>query len=81
MITCGEYGWYKLEKIFGKGTVHTYGTAVFALQYCLPLTVLIMSYTSIGFRIWYSGVPGSANSRGVLKDRHDSVKKVIFQFF
>lgn len=79
ILTCGEYGWARLELIFGKGLESTYGTLVFALQYCLPLTVLIITYAAIGVRIWNSDVPGSESSRGILKDRHGSVKRVSYK--
>lgn len=59
--------------------VHTYTSALFALQYCLPLLVLVITYTFIGLRMWNSKVPGAdrtQSTRYIVQGRHDSVKKV-----
>jgi hypothetical protein len=61
--------------------VHYYTSALFALQYCLPLLVLVVTYTCIGIRMWNSKVPGTAadrtqSARYIVQGRHDSVKKV-----
>jgi len=42
--------------------VHTYTSLVFALQYCLPLLVLLVTYTFIGIKMWNSKVPGEQAS-------------------
>ncbi|CAD5218793.1 unnamed protein product [Bursaphelenchus okinawaensis] len=60
--------------------VHSYTSALFALQYCLPLFVLVITYTFIGLRMWNSKVPGAdrtQSTRYVVQGRHDSVKKLI----
>ncbi|KHN85614.1 Neuropeptide Y receptor [Toxocara canis] len=76
--TCEEYGWQYLESKFGDGITHTYGTLVFSLQYCLPLTVLVISYASIGVKMWNSRVPGvQSSTRCIVNERHESVKKMI----
>lgn len=76
--TCEEYGWQYLQNVFGDGIMHTYGSLVFALQYCFPLTVLVISYTAIGLKMWNSAVPGDrTSSRYVISGRHESVKKVF----
>ncbi|VDN59040.1 unnamed protein product [Dracunculus medinensis] len=76
--TCEEYGWQYLQNVFGDGIMHTYGSLVFALQYCFPLTVLVISYTAIGLKMWNSAVPGDrTSSRYVISGRHESVKKMI----
>jgi len=71
-----------------KCLVHTYTSLVFALQYCLPLMVLLVTYTFIGLRMWNSKVPGegqqvsSSSQNGTAhyqpqqERRHESVKKV-----
>ena len=60
--------------------MHTYTSVVFALQYILPLFVLIVTYTFIGIRMWNSKVPGAdrtSSTRCVIQGRHESVKKVV----
>lgn len=72
--------------------VHTYLFLLFLLQYCLPLAVLLITYTAIGFKMWNSKVPGDAPNTGASlridtknhcsssspgQDRRESVKKLI----
>lgn len=52
-----------------------YNVALMFLQYFIPLFVLVLTYTGIGFRLWYSRVPGEGNTE-INKVRHDSVRKV-----
>lgn len=59
-----------------------YTSLVFALQYCLPLLVLLFTYTCIGLRMWNSKIPGEpqplTSSNFQNQDRrHESVKKVL----
>lgn len=81
VVTCREK-WELLDRLGDKDQInHTYSSAVFALQYCLPLLVLVITYTFIGLRMWNSKVPGADRShnqstRYVVQGRHDSVKKV-----
>ncbi|KAI1733012.1 7 transmembrane receptor (rhodopsin family) domain-containing protein [Ditylenchus destructor] len=92
--TCLEK-WESLSGILGdeESTVHTYTSLVFLLQYCLPLAVLLLTYTCIGLRMWNSKVPGESGQRSAqlpskqngthahhqpqLDRRHESVKKLI----
>ncbi|KAI6198332.1 Neuropeptide Y receptor [Aphelenchoides fujianensis] len=49
-------------------------------HYCLPLLVLVITYTWIGLKMWNSKVPGSdrtQSARFVVQGRHDSVKKLV----
>ncbi|TMS38602.1 hypothetical protein L596_005292 [Steinernema carpocapsae] len=81
-VTICQERWDELTQFFGPDTqiMHTYTTVVFALQYCMPLLVLVITYTFIGIKMWNSRVPGidqSENSRCLMQERHDSVKKLI----
>uniref|UniRef100_A0A1I7XY14 G_PROTEIN_RECEP_F1_2 domain-containing protein n=1 Tax=Steinernema glaseri TaxID=37863 RepID=A0A1I7XY14_9BILA len=80
VVICQER-WDQLEHLFGTTQImQTYTSVVFALQYCMPLLVLVITYTFIGIKMWNSRVPGiaqSENSRCIMQDRHDSVKKLI----
>lgn len=77
---------WKLLSVIGNSEklVHYYTSALFALQYCLPLLVLVVTYTCIGIRMWNSKVPGGTgtdrnqSARYIVQGRHDSVKKVSF---
>uniref|UniRef100_A0A0N5B260 G_PROTEIN_RECEP_F1_2 domain-containing protein n=1 Tax=Strongyloides papillosus TaxID=174720 RepID=A0A0N5B260_STREA len=85
--TCVEK--WSLLKFFGSDEekiVSMYNKSLFALQYCMPLLVLVVTYTIIGFRMWFSGVPGgdncshvvkNASNKTLLQERHESVKKLI----
>uniref|UniRef100_A0A915DIJ0 G-protein coupled receptors family 1 profile domain-containing protein n=1 Tax=Ditylenchus dipsaci TaxID=166011 RepID=A0A915DIJ0_9BILA len=90
--TCLEK-WSSVSGYLGdeESTVHTYTSLVFALQYCLPLMVLLITYTCIGLRMWNSKVPGETQQRRLTSSsningthhqaqterRHESVKKLI----
>ncbi|CAJ0918166.1 unnamed protein product, partial [Mesorhabditis belari] len=56
-----------------------YSYLVLALQYSVPQTVLIITYTYIGVKMWNSRVPGvgSASTKKIIVERHQSVKKLI----
>uniref|UniRef100_A0A0N4ZCS1 G_PROTEIN_RECEP_F1_2 domain-containing protein n=1 Tax=Parastrongyloides trichosuri TaxID=131310 RepID=A0A0N4ZCS1_PARTI len=83
--TCVEK--WNVLKILGtdeKKFVSVYNKTLFALQYCMPLLVLVVTYTIIGFRMWYSAVPGAdavtqstKRPKTLLQERHESVKKLI----
>lgn len=81
----------KWNTFFSDKFVHTYLFLLFLLQYCLPLAVLLITYTAIGFKMWNSKVPGDAPNTGASlridtknhcsssspgQDRRESVKKV-----
>lgn len=53
--TCLE----KWNEFFTDNFVSLYTSSLFALQYCLPLSVLLITYTAIGFKMWNSKVPGN----------------------
>ncbi|KAI3421278.1 hypothetical protein GPALN_014901 [Globodera pallida] len=47
------------EHFFSANFVSMYTSSLFGLQYCLPLAVLLITYTAIGCKMWNSGkVPG-----------------------
>uniref|UniRef100_A0A914QPA1 G-protein coupled receptors family 1 profile domain-containing protein n=1 Tax=Panagrolaimus davidi TaxID=227884 RepID=A0A914QPA1_9BILA len=79
-VTCQE-DWSMLNFLGDETKImHTYSSVVFALQYILPLFVLIITYTFIGVRMWNSKVPGAdrtSSTRCVIQGRHESVKKLI----
>ncbi|VDO19844.1 unnamed protein product [Heligmosomoides polygyrus] len=55
-----------------------YSYLILVLQYVVPLTVLIITYTFIGMRMWNSRIPGPTSStKKVVMERHESVKKLI----
>ncbi|CAI4227796.1 unnamed protein product [Auanema sp. JU1783] len=54
-----------------------YNTAVLILQYVVPQTVLIITYTFIGMKMWNSRIPTSISSKKIVMERHESVKKLI----
>uniref|UniRef100_A0A7E4W1I7 G_PROTEIN_RECEP_F1_2 domain-containing protein n=1 Tax=Panagrellus redivivus TaxID=6233 RepID=A0A7E4W1I7_PANRE len=77
-VTCQED--WKMLRFLGdeRRIMHTYTSVVFALQYVLPLVVLIITYTFIGIKMWNSKVPGDRrNNQCVVQGRHESVKKMI----
>nr|CAD2185297.1 unnamed protein product [Meloidogyne enterolobii] len=53
--TCLE----KWNDFFSDSFVSLYTSSLFALQYCLPLSVLLITYTAIGCKMWNSKVPGN----------------------
>lgn len=75
---CDEFGWERLEETFGSGITHTYGSLLFALQYCLPLFVLFITYASIGIKMWNRQIPGDGRfNGGFTKQRYKPVQKVV----
>ncbi|KAL3088862.1 hypothetical protein niasHS_009154 [Heterodera schachtii] len=47
------------DHFFSAQFVSMYTSSLFGLQYCLPLAVLLITYTAIGCKMWNSGkVPG-----------------------
>ncbi|KAK6050793.1 7 transmembrane receptor [Cooperia oncophora] len=55
-----------------------YSYLILVLQYVVPLTVLIITYTFIGMKMWNSRIPGPTSStKKVVMERHESVKKLI----
>uniref|UniRef100_A0A914E952 G-protein coupled receptors family 1 profile domain-containing protein n=1 Tax=Acrobeloides nanus TaxID=290746 RepID=A0A914E952_9BILA len=79
--TCGEdFKQLGFNEETTETFTHTYSLSLFGLQYCLPLLVLIITYAFIGIRMWNSKVPGerqSASIRGLIQERHESVKKLV----
>lgn len=59
----------------------SYNTAVLVLQYVVPQTVLIITYTFIGMKMWNSRVPNSSSTKKIISERHESVKKVSLGLF
>lgn len=54
-----------------------YSTLILILQYVVPQTVLIVTYTFIGIKMWNSRVPGGELiSNKLALERQESVKKV-----
>ncbi|PIO66376.1 hypothetical protein TELCIR_11914, partial [Teladorsagia circumcincta] len=55
-----------------------YSYLILVLQYVVPLTVLIITYTFIGMKMWNSRIPGptSSTTKKVVMERHESVKKL-----
>lgn len=79
--TCNENEWDWFENKTGI-TNQGYSTCVFVLQYCLPLSVLIVTYAGIGVRVWNSRLPGSeiregGENRKIVNDRRESVRKMV----
>ncbi|VDD96144.1 unnamed protein product [Enterobius vermicularis] len=75
---CDEFGWERLEETFGSGITHTYGSLLFALQYCLPLFVLFITYASIGIKMWNRQIPGDGRfNGGFTKQRYKPVQKMV----
>ncbi|VDM65301.1 unnamed protein product [Strongylus vulgaris] len=73
---CDE-DWTAVEA-FIPGSRRLYSYLVLVLQYVVPLTVLIITYTFIGMRMWNSRIPGPTSStKKVVMERHESVKKLI----
>lgn len=65
-----------LERWTPPETESWYSLSLMVIQFAIPFGVFIVTYTGIGLRLWFSNVPGEGNV-GVVKDRKDSVKKVI----
>ncbi|EPB66947.1 7 transmembrane receptor [Ancylostoma ceylanicum] len=73
---CDE-DWTAVEA-FIPGSRRLYSYLVLVLQYVVPLTVLIITYTFIGMKMWNSRIPGpSSSTKKVVMERHESVKKLI----
>ncbi|KHJ95408.1 7 transmembrane receptor [Oesophagostomum dentatum] len=73
---CDE-DWTAVE-MFIPGSRRLYSYLVLVLQYVVPLTVLIITYTFIGMKMWNSRIPGpSSSTKKVVMERHESVKKLI----
>ncbi|KAK6747594.1 hypothetical protein RB195_000655 [Necator americanus] len=73
---CDE-DWTGVEAII-PGSRRLYSYLVLILQYVVPLTVLIITYTFIGMKMWNSRIPGPTSStKKVVMERHESVKKLI----
>lgn len=53
---CGEIHWKDVQQ---KGV---YSTTIMILQYFVPLWVLLVTYTHIGFVVWLKKTPGEAES-------------------
>lgn len=68
--------WTNIPHLAASRAAYHYSIAAMVLQYFFPLIVLIVTYSGIGFRLWYSKVPGEG-ARVANKGRQDSVKKVI----
>ncbi|WKY05910.1 hypothetical protein Q1695_006259 [Nippostrongylus brasiliensis] len=73
---CDE-DWSTVEELI-PGSRRLYSYLVLVLQYIVPLTVLIITYTFIGMKMWNSRIPGPTSStKKVVMERHESVKKLI----
>ncbi|CAJ0562954.1 unnamed protein product, partial [Mesorhabditis spiculigera] len=70
-----DWGYFKDAEYAQK----LYSLLVLSLQYAVPQTVLIITYTFIGFKMWHSRVPGTGTSstKKIVTERHESVKKLI----
>ncbi|XGW28592.1 hypothetical protein V3C99_008398 [Haemonchus contortus] len=63
---------------FISGSRRLYSYLILVLQYVVPLTVLIITYTFIGMKMWNSRIPGPTSStKKVVMERQESVKKLI----
>ncbi|KJH45375.1 7 transmembrane receptor [Dictyocaulus viviparus] len=73
---CDE-DWSSIE-VWIPGSRRLYSYLVLVLQYIVPLTVLVITYTFIGMKMWNSRIPGLITStKKVVIHRHESVKKLI----
>ncbi|KAK6018183.1 hypothetical protein OSTOST_16243 [Ostertagia ostertagi] len=73
---CDE-DWAPVEAVV-PGSRRLYSYLILVLQYVVPLTVLIITYTFIGMKMWNSRIPGptSLTTKKVVMERHESVKKL-----
>ena len=80
VFSCEMNNWDSVEAVTGL-SVDGYGVLVFALQFWIPLFVLILTYTGIGAVIWRSrSQPGAGESSRALKqqeERRDAAVKMI----
>uniref|UniRef100_A0A1I7XEH2 G_PROTEIN_RECEP_F1_2 domain-containing protein n=1 Tax=Heterorhabditis bacteriophora TaxID=37862 RepID=A0A1I7XEH2_HETBA len=76
-VTRCDEDWKTVEMSL-PGARRLYSYLVLTLQYVVPLTVLIITYTFITMKMWNSRIPGpSSSTKKVVMDRHESVKKLI----
>lgn len=62
---------------FGQDYANVYTKTLLILQYVLPVSVLIFTYTSIGIVIWCHRIPGEAEDGRDLRIAR-SKRKVIY---
>lgn len=55
-VRCGEIHWEDVQQ------KSVYSTTIMVLQYFVPLWVLLVTYTHIGFVVWLKKTPGEAES-------------------
>ncbi|CAD6192920.1 unnamed protein product [Caenorhabditis auriculariae] len=77
VTNCGE-DWTTFGEA-GEQMRKVYSSMVLVLQYIVPQTVLIITYTHIGVKMWNSRVPGvqALGNQKVIVERHESVKKLV----
>jgi neuropeptide Y receptor len=56
LVRCGEIHWRDAQQ------KSVYSSTIMVLQYFVPLWVLLITYTHIGFVVWLKKTPGEAES-------------------
>lgn len=54
---------------------YRYSLVLMFIQLVIPFLIFIITYTGIGFKLWFSDVPGEGNA-GITHERKETVKKV-----